>query len=458
VLRCSCSALTALVLVLSLPACVSFKPAPIEGAEFHERIVDVEEEGIRVAVASLGRAETRSLFGADLFGDGIQPVWIEIENLSDSPYVFFQRTVDNNYYSALEASWIAHFRTWRPFYEHGLLSVLMWPLIPVAPFRAVSAAIANENMDDYFDEHAIGNQALEPGESGSGFVFTHADEGAKSVSISLVTVGGRRNFAVLTRVPGTRIDHEAIEFESLYERYEDFEWAGLIEQLNSLGCCVRDASGLLTGDPLNLVFVGDLDDLLHTFMLAGWDETEPLGLATAMKTAGAFVNGETYRNSPVSSLYVFNRKQDLALQKSRSTIHERNHMRLWYTPWRVDGRPVWVGQVSRDIGVRMTLRSPTLSTHKIDPDVDESRENVLGDLVETTRISQIGYIDTDFDRSRSDPGRNLTGDRFYTDGAWLVTTIESEDVEASLYDWHRGAVGPAAPTRPFSRGEFEMGE
>ena len=36
------------------------------------------------------------------------------------------------------------------------------------------------------------------------------------------------------------------------------------------------------------------------------------------------------------------------------------------------GKPVWVGQISRDIGVRFTWTSPILVTHKIDPDVDET--------------------------------------------------------------------------------------
>ena len=39
---------------------------------------------------------------------------------------------------------------------------------------------------------------------------------------------------------------------------------------------------------------------------------------------------------------------------------------------RYHGKPVWVGQISRDIGSRLTIHSPTLTTHKIDPDVDEA--------------------------------------------------------------------------------------
>jgi hypothetical protein len=48
-------------------------------------------------------------------------------------------------------------------------------------------------------------------------------------------------------------------------------------------------------------------------------------------------------------------------------------MRLWLTNMRYHDKPVWVGQISRDIGIRLTLHSPTFTTHKIDPDVDEAR-------------------------------------------------------------------------------------
>jgi hypothetical protein len=59
-----------------------------------------------------------------------------------------------------------------------------------------------------------------------------------------------------------------------------------------------------------------------------------------------------YQTSPISPLYLFGRRQDIALQKARESVDERNHLRVWLTPWRYDGKEVWVGQISRNIGVR----------------------------------------------------------------------------------------------------------
>ena len=97
------------------------------------------------------------------------------------------------------------------------------------------------------------------------------------------------------------------------------------------------ADGTEQGDPLNLAVIGGLDDVYYAFIRAGWDETETLTAGSAWKTAISFLFGGRYRYSPVSALYVFGRAQDAALQRARSSIDERNHLRLWLSPARFQG-------------------------------------------------------------------------------------------------------------------------
>ena len=86
-------------------------------------------------------------------------------------------------------------------------------------------------------------------------------------------------------------------------------------------------------------------------------------------------------------------------------------------------KPVWVGQVSRDIGVRFTTKAWNLTTHRIDPDVDESRDYVLEDLMDAERVIAAGYLDAS-DPCTADTARhNLTGDPYYTDGKRVVILI-----------------------------------
>jgi hypothetical protein len=44
----------------------------------------------------------------------------------------------------------------------------------------------------------------------------------------------------------------------------------------------------------------------------------------------------------------------------------------------LNGTPVWVGQISRDIGVHLTTK--TITTHKIDPGVDGARWYLMQDI------------------------------------------------------------------------------
>ena len=109
------------------------------------------------------------------------------------------------------------------------------------------------------------------------------------------------------------------------------------------------------------------------------------------------------------------------MQRARASgISQRNHLRLWLAPYRVDGKPVWVGQISRDIGVRLTTRSPFLTTHKVDPDVDEAREYLLQDLLLSSSLGRWGLVAGVGEALQSAPRENLTGDPYFTDGRRLV--------------------------------------
>ena len=60
--------------------------------------------------------------------------------------------------------------------------------------------------------------------------------------------------------------------------------------------------------------------------------------------------------------------QDLTLM--RNSISRRNHMRLWRAPYDFQGQGVYIGQISRDIGVK--FQKQTITTHAIDPYVDHT--------------------------------------------------------------------------------------
>ena len=154
----------------------------------------------------------------------------------------------------------------------------------------------------------------------------------------------------------------------------------------------------------------------------------------------SFLFGGRYRYSPVSALYVFGRPQDVAFQRARTSIHERNHLRLWLAPMRYEDQLVWIGQISRDIGVRFTLK--TITTHKIDPDVDETRDFLIQDLWYSQGLKSFGYVKGVGAAAYSDPRRNLTGDPYFTDGNRAILWVSSKPTAFSKVGWFEWETPP----------------
>lgn len=208
--------------------------------------------------------------------------------------------------------------------------------------------------------------------------------------------------------------------------------------LRALPATTTDKKGKGSGDPLNLVVVAKAGTVGLAFLRQGWDLTEVLTVGTTFRLIGSFLFRSTWRTSPVSSLYVFGRSQDFAMQKARSTIHERNHLRLWLAPFTCEGRIVFIGQISRDIGLRFTTKAPGCVTHKIDPEVDEARGYLAQEMLISGSVDQIAWVGGVGEVPRDEPRGNLTGDPYYTDGARVVLFLSEEPTQPDkvhLIDW-----------------------
>ena len=85
---------------------------------------------------------------------------------------------------------------------------------------------------------------------------------------------------------------------------------------------------------------------------------------------------------------------------------------------------VWVGQISRDIGVRFT--SKTFVTHKIDPVVDEARLYITPDLLASESLHALEYVKGVGYSDQESPRFNYTEDPYYTDGLRVVLILDEE--------------------------------
>ena len=392
--------LCSLVMAINFFETSSFMPDPNADASFIARAQQKSAAGIKVKMSALGARESQQSFGEDLAKYDIQPVWLSIENDTDEQFVFLPITMDPDYYSPYEVS----------YRFHGALSFA-----------------ANRARDEFFLKRQVAS-ILPPHATTTGFIYGVLDAGIKYAHV--VVAGNNRieafDFALL--VPGAAFVGTDIRIDKIYpgKSIGNLQLDSVRTTFAKQICCTTNSEGTRYGDPLNLVIVEGKQDPIVPFIARGWHLARQLNVSSAIDTARAFIFRDEFLTSPVSPLYVFGRKEDLVLQKARSTINERVHARFWLAPYTFENRRVWIGQVSRDIGVRLTDQTWNLTTHKIAPDVDFDRSYLLQDLAMSGFVEQYGYVDGVGAAPSSAPRTNLTGDPYYTDGLRAVVFLSNQ--------------------------------
>ena len=405
-----------LAVVLTASGCAtSFSPVPVDDVPFKARAQTQSKNGLTVTVAVPTSEEANAIYGVDMAAKGIQPIWIQVENEEKVPYWFLASGLDPAYFSPAEA---AH------------------------AFASSQSAQERESITEHFRKLEFENP-IHPRATTSGFVIVNRDEGYKALHIDLMSREESNSFTYIIVDPSFRADYKLVDFDALYasEKITNFEDEQSLRQaLEQLPCCTTNKDGTEQGDPLNLVLIGDSQDIFPAFIRRNWHGTEIIWSESLWRTVESFLKGSRYRYSPVSPLYVYERKQDIAAQKARSTIHERNHLRLWLTPLQFRGKSIWIGQISRDIGVKFTLKSPTISTHVIDPDVDEARSYLVEDLAYSQALAVLGYVKGVGVVGQNSPRMNLVGDPWFSDGLRAVMFFEPRprslsDLEFLSWEW-----------------------
>ena len=412
----------------------SYHPDP-QHRPFLKRLERQHAEGLSVSVAVLSDRESVNFFGVRLARRGVQPVWIEIDNQSGVGQRLDFYTVDPRYYTALEAASLNHFSVGKRFLSFGILGWLFLFLLPLLPSKIISARRANRRMSALFKQHAFRGSVIPPGTKRAGVLFTSLDEGLKTMVLRLVSDHDAVRFNFSIEVPGLVL--RPIEKPDGLGDQREVSMEALLRWSTEQPRCTTGKRGGREGDPLNLVVVGSRDLVRQAFG-ARWDDAEAINWATSLKTAKAFLLDSTYRYSPVSPLYVDGRIQDLALQRARASINERVHLRLWRTSLNLQGNAVWIGQVSRDIGVRFTWKTWNLTTHRIDPDVDESRNYVVDALTDGGRLSKLAFVPGCGSTGAENPRRNLTGDPYFTDGNRAFLMLCDSGGEAEILNCKDG--------------------
>ena len=182
----------------------------------------------------------------------------------------------------------------------------------------------------------------------------------------------------------------------------------------------------IPGDPVNVALIGNEPELVGAFERAGWSRAAELGLRSDVEIGASVLLRRPDPNAPVSKLYLFGRKEDVAFEKEVGrSAKQRNHVRFWRVELARDpsDRPLWLGAATFDRGVGLSHRTGQI-THHIAADIDVERDHVIDDL------AAAGQVDVEYRVAGIGPtldGRNGGGDRFFTDGEIAVGVLTRDN-------------------------------
>ncbi len=174
------------------------------------------------------------------------------------------------------------------------------------------------------------------------------------------------------------------------------------------------------GDPVNLVVIGSEQEIETAFQKAGWTPAARMGGGSLWNAVQAMIKDQGYGSAPVSDLYLFGRKEDLAFEKMLNTMAKRHHIRLWRSGSKTpDGRDIWLAASTHDDGIDI---HPGVISHAIDPNLDLERAKVSADLAAT------GLVAAEQALTPPNPlsgGMTATGGTWKTDGRIVVISLKN---------------------------------
>jgi hypothetical protein len=201
-------------------------------------------------------------------------------------------------------------------------------------------------------------------------------------------------------------------------------------------------------DPLNIGIIGTHQELVKAMELAGWYVADPYNIRHVAHQILSTIFSWSYPAAPVSSLYLFGRRQDVAFEipVEGSGSGSRHHVRFWATTYHEskhlsvtkihwhhrrahvhDDTLLWVGAASLDVGIA-PIRHNLQITHMIDPDTDQERELIVSQLRQAELIGKTDSVK--LGRPYQLVNRAFRG-YLKTDGRMFVVRLKSNSLKNS---------------------------
>lgn len=181
------------------------------------------------------------------------------------------------------------------------------------------------------------------------------------------------------------------------------------------------------GDPINLALLGTDEELVKAMSAAGWFPADPITFASSVRIAADTVLRRADDEAPVSNLFLFGRKQDLAFEQPiGGGPGRRHHVRFWRWDQLYQGRIARFGAATYDAKVGLSHTTGQV-THHIAPDIDAERDRMVRELQQAGVAGPVEWLDGFHSELE---GRNGGGDPWHTDGRLAIVTLRDSSPTA----------------------------
>ena len=180
------------------------------------------------------------------------------------------------------------------------------------------------------------------------------------------------------------------------------------------------------GDALNIAIVGTEAEVVRAMTAVGWFPADPITFESSVRIVVDSVFSKPDDQAPVSNLFLFGRKQDLAFEQPLGdNPRQRHHVRFWRWDKLEENRPAWFGSATFDESVGVSHTTGQV-THHTGPDIDAERDRISAELQKAGWVRQVRWVN-DFQQPRE--GRNGGGDPWRTDGRLAVVVLEIRSIQ-----------------------------
>ena len=186
-------------------------------------------------------------------------------------------------------------------------------------------------------------------------------------------------------------------------------------RLKQLPCCATGVDENESGDPLNVILIGDLADI-----------------ASALVRRGFRLHGLNFD----SRQQLFDRSPDLVVRKKGQAGVPANWLRLWVAPFSYQGKAVFLAQAGRRQGWR--LQEIEEKDLVLSPRVDEIRNLFIQDMVYSSGLEKVAFV-SGVGATAPGKSRSSFDASYQTDGLRAVLFLVARPLSLSdleILDWH----------------------